>query len=229
MSEKRKWQKSVRLMAPLFLAAFALEPAQAAQNLPAPGSYTLPRIQKIPQASLLDANGASVSIDEKIRGDLTLLGFFYGHCEDPTGCPVAWSVFESVRDAAGRDPLLAKRLRLMFVSLDPERDTPTTMRLLEKSEKGEDGAIPWSFFTSASEATLAPLLKAMGQDVGHEVDAVGKRTGGLQHMLKVFLIDPEGWVREIYSVGFLTPETVLNDARTLAVTPPDAGANTEPH
>ena len=228
MSVKRKWWKCARLWVLLFLAAFALLPAQA-ENLPAPGSYALPRIQKTPRASLLDANGTSVSIDEKLRGDLTLLGFFYGHCDDPAGCPVSWSVFESVRDAAGRDALLARRLRLMFVSLDPERDPPATMRLLEKSEKGEDGSIPWSFFTSASEASLAPFLAAMGQDVGHEVDAGGRRTGGLQHMLKVFLIDPEGWVREIYSVGFLTPEAVLNDARTLALTVPDPRASTEPH
>ena len=34
-------------------------------------------------------------------------------------------------------------------------------------------------------------------------------------MLKVFLIDPAGFVREIYSSTFLHPETVLNDVETL--------------
>jgi protein SCO1 len=222
---KRMGARSARLAA-LFVAALSMTAAQATQNLPAPGTYALPRIQQTPRASLLDATGAPVAIEEKTRGALTLLSFFYAHCEDAAGCPVAWSVFESVREAAGRDPLLAGRLRLVFVSLDPQRDTPAVLRLLEKSENGADGAVPWSFLTSASESSLAPFTRAMGQDIGYEVDADGRRTGALQHMLKVFLIDPNGWVREIYSVGFLTPEAALTDARTLALS--DPGPRTEP-
>jgi protein SCO1/2 len=217
---KRIGARSARLAAPFLAAALSMTAAQATQNLPAPGTYALPRIQLTPRASLLDATGAPVAIEEKTRGALTLLGFFYAHCEDAAGCPVAWSVFESVREAARRDPLLAGRLRLLFVSIDPQRDTPAVLRLLEQSEKGADDAVPWSFLTGASEASLSPFIKAMGQDIGYEVDADGRRTGALQHMLKVFLIDPDGWVREIYSVGFLTPEAALNDARTLALSDP---------
>jgi protein SCO1/2 len=225
---KMKWARSARLAAPLLAAALVAAAAQASQNLPAPGSYVLQRIQQLPRTSLLDANGAPVSTDDKMHGAITLLGFFYAHCEDATGCPVAWSVFETVREAARRDPLLAARFRLVFVSIDPQRDTPAMMRLFENDEKGEDGDIPWSFLTSPSEASLAAFLTAMGQDVGPEFDAHGRRTGALQHMLKVFLVDPEGWVREIYSVGFLTPEAALNDARTLALAHPERGARTEP-
>ena len=36
------------------------------------------------------------------------------------------------------------------------------------------------------------------------------------HTLKVFLIDPEGRVREIYSTGYLMPRMIVNDIRTLA-------------
>jgi protein SCO1/2 len=220
MIVKRIGARSARLAASFLAAALSMTAAQATQNLPAPGTYALPRIQLTPRASLLDATGAPVEIEEKTRGALTLLGFFYAHCEDAAGCPVAWSVFESVREAARRDPLLAGRLRLLFVSIDPQRDTPAVLRLLEQSEKGADDAVPWSFLTGASEASLSPFIKAMGQDIGYEVDADGRRTGALQHMLKVFLIDPDGWVREIYSVGFLTPEAALNDARTLALSDP---------
>ncbi|MGE4173633.1 MAG: hypothetical protein AB7F41_14265, partial [Methylocystis sp.] len=55
-----------------------------------------------------------------------------------------------------------------------------------------------------------------------ETGRAGKRTGVINHMLKVFLIDPKGWVREIYSTAFLTPDGLLNDARTLAMEFPDA-------
>jgi len=36
-------------------------------------------------------------------------------------------------------------------------------------------------------------------------------------MLKVFLLDRQGQVREIYSAAFLHPEVILNDLRTLAM------------
>ncbi len=221
--------KSVRLAAPLFLASLLASPAPAAQNLPPPGAYVLQRIQRVPQSALLNTDGMPVSTEVALRGATTLLGFFYAHCDDAAGCPVAWSVFESVRETAQNDPLLSGRLRLAFVSIDPQRDTPAVLRLLESNEKAKDGNVPWSFLTAASEASLAPFLAAMGQDVGSEVDAQGRRTGAIQHMLKVYLIDSDGWVREIYSTGFLTPEAALNDARTLTLTNLQGGGHTEPH
>lgn len=39
----------------------------------------------------------------------------------------------------------------------------------------------------------------------------------LAHVLKVFLIDRSGFVREIYSSTFLHPQTVLNDIETLLI------------
>ena len=205
-----------------FAPAQAESGAPAARNLPAPGSYVLQRIQRVPEASLLDDSAAPAKISAYTRGAVTVLGFFYGHCADPTGCPVAWSAFEAARDEAPRDPLLATRLRLIFVSIDPERDTPTVMRLLQTNEQGRGGNTPWFFLTGASERELTPFLREMGQDVAYETNDAGRRTGIINHMLKVFLIDPDGWVREIYSTAFLTPESLLNDARTLAMEFPNA-------
>ena len=37
----------------------------------------------------------------------------------------------------------------------------------------------------------------------------------LHHMLKVFLIDPRGSVREIYTLAFIQPDVMMNDIRTL--------------
>ena len=37
----------------------------------------------------------------------------------------------------------------------------------------------------------------------------------MAHVLKVFLIDADGFVREIYNSTFLHPRTVLNDIETL--------------
>jgi len=220
VSARRKAARAVAVLTLAFAAAsaFAMEPA--ASRLPAPGTYVLRPIQRMPEASLLDSKSQPAALAAFTRGAVTALGFFYSRCADPLGCPVAWSTFEQARKQAEADPLLKGRLRLVFVSLDPTRDTPSVMRMLETEEK--DGEVPWVFLTGASEAQMTPLLAAMGQDVAYETGRAGKRTGAIHHMLKVFLIDPEGWVREIYSAAFLTPDALLNDARTLALEFPDA-------
>ena len=50
---------------------------------------------------------------------------------------------------------------------------------------------------------------------GRTDDTATRTTRELSHVLKVFLIDPRGDVREIYSSAFLHPQTVMNDITTL--------------
>ncbi len=208
----------------LVTALLAPSRAETAATLPEPGTYILHRIQSVPETALLNELAEPVKTSQYTRGAVTALAFFYGQCADPAGCPVAWSVFEAARQEASLDPLLATRLRLLFVSLDPQRDKPATMRFFAENEKGQDSDAPWFFLTGASEREIRPFLRAMGQDVAFATDDAGKRTGAVDHMLKVFLIDPDGWVREIYSTAFLTPESLLNDARTLALAFPQANS-----
>jgi protein SCO1/2 len=59
-------------------------------------------------------------------------------------------------------------------------------------------------------------VEGFGQDVEVPLDrSNGKPQRVLSHVLKVFLIDTAGDVREIYNSTFLHPQTVLNDIRTL--------------
>jgi hypothetical protein len=44
-------------------------------------------------------------------------------------------------------------------------------------------------------------------------DGVPRRT--VHHMLKMFLIDRTGVIREIYTLAFLQPTVIVNDIRTL--------------
>ena len=50
-----------------------------------------------------------------------------------------------------------------------------------------------------------------------ELDDKGKPTRTRTHLLKVFLIDAQAQVREIYSAAFLQPEVMITDLRTLAL------------
>ena len=67
----------------------------------------------------------------------------------------------------------------------------------------------WRFLTTASEASLKPVLDAYDQWV------IRDPSGAMSHLLRVYLIDRSKRIRNIYSVSFLHTDTLLNDIRTL--------------
>jgi hypothetical protein len=69
-----------------------------------------------------------------------------------------------------------------------------------------------------SARELRPLVEGFGQDVQSS-----RGRSELSHVLKVFLIDRAGDIREIYTSNFLHPQMVLNDIETLLAE--DAGGN----
>lgn len=201
---------------------------------PPPGTYALHRIMTAPDGEVLDLDGRPRRLSHFTRGRITLLGFIYTTCVDPDGCPLAYRVFETVKQSLEeRHPAGARRapgghggpaarprmpnIQLVTLSFDPLRDPPSVMRRYAGSRvRGDSSGIPWYFLTTRSARELAPLVEGFGQDVRYTIDrSSGKPRRELSHVLKVFLIDPEGFVREIYSSAFLHPQTVLNDVETL--------------
>ena len=184
---------------------------------PAPGTYTLHRIMAAPDGEVLDLDGRPQPLRRFTRDRITLLGLIYTTCVDPDGCPLTHRVLDAVRHAVSDTPRLRDKVRLVSLSFDPERDTPAAMRGYAGSRAVADASgVPWHFLTTRSGRTLAPILDGFGQDVRYTRAEPGQRTPReLSHVLKVFLIDPAGFVREIYSSTFLHPRTVLNDLDTL--------------
>jgi cytochrome oxidase Cu insertion factor (SCO1/SenC/PrrC family) len=184
---------------------------------PAPGSYELHRIMPAPDGEVLGIDGRPRRLSEFTRERITLLGFIYTACTDPDGCPLANRVFDSLRESIVASPKLRGEVRFVTLSFDPARDLPAVMRNFAGSRvKDEKGALPWYFLTTRSSRELMPLVEGFGQDVQvTRVVAGGKARTELSHVLKVFLIDRAGFVREIYSSTFLHPRTVMNDMETL--------------
>jgi cytochrome oxidase Cu insertion factor (SCO1/SenC/PrrC family) len=182
---------------------------------PAPGSYVLNAIQPAPDGRVLDSGGAPRRLAPFVTGAITLLSFVYTYCTDPLGCPLAYDTFVQLRERVMADPALQGRLRFVFLSFDPANDTPAAMRLYGGRLAARDGPLPWHFLTTRSVADLMPILEGFGQDVVVDLDASGRSTRTYSHMLKVFLIDRRGLVREIYTTAYLLPEVMLNDARSL--------------
>jgi protein SCO1 len=180
---------------------------------PPPGTYALNAIMRAPDGPVLDRDGRRRPLARFTAGKITLLGFIYTSCADPRGCPLTTQVFHTVRHRVSEDPDLRARVRLVSLSFDPRRDTPAAMR--HYAADVPDNGVEWAFLTTELPRTLVPLLDGFGQDVRVELDAHGRPAGPLAHVLKVFLIDTRGIVREIYTTSYLYPEVILNDIKTL--------------
>lgn len=188
-------------------------------RLPAPGTYTLPHLQRAPDGEVLGPDARPHRLHRLLAGRLTVLSFMYTYCRDPEGCPLAWRAMDSVYDQLQADPALALRTQLISLSFDPTNDTPQQMASVGGG-RTKDKLGRWLFLTTASVPRLLPLLAGFGQDVTVDFDANGRSTRTLNHLLKIFLVDASLQVREIYSVATLAPEAIVNDLRTLQREPP---------
>ncbi len=182
-----------------------------AYELPAAGSYALPPILRVADHELLRSDGARAKILDLAPGELAFVSFVYLGCRDASGCPLALATLARLDRALAQRGDLASRVRLVCVSFDPARDRPDDLARLRE---GLGPRADWRFFTAAGESDLAPVLADFGQDV----DAIPGPDGGsaaLGHVLKVFLVDSRGAVRNVYSTGFLDHRLLLRDVETL--------------
>jgi protein SCO1 len=183
---------------------------------PAPGTYELHRIMRAPDGRVLTVDGRLDRLSRFTQGRITLLGFIYTTCIDPEGCPLAYQVFDRVKAEIQATPALAGKVQLVTLSFDPARDSPEVMKHYAGSRLEEEGGLRWLFLTTPSAEDLMPLVEGFGQDVRYSVNrSTGRAVRELSHVLKVFLIDPSGYVREIYTSVFLHPRSILNDIQTL--------------
>ncbi|HSJ58529.1 MAG TPA: SCO family protein, partial [Anaerolineae bacterium] len=72
----------------------------------------------VPDFELVDQAGAPWRLSDH-RGDVVLLFFGYTSCPDV--CPTTLATWRSVHEQLGDE---AQRVRFVFVTVDPERDTP---------------------------------------------------------------------------------------------------------
>jgi cytochrome oxidase Cu insertion factor (SCO1/SenC/PrrC family) len=180
--------------------------------LPEPGTYRLPAIRKAAGGPVLDEDGLPHDLGDLVRGQVSVLAFIYTQCAEV--CPTATLRLAQLHDLAAADPAVTARLRLITMSFDPAHDTPEVMREHAAQWRGDAAGPEWLFLTASDSATLAPILAAYDQTVGPSPDP-SDETSQLNHILRVFLIDAQGKVRNIYSLDFLDANLVLGDIRTL--------------
>ncbi len=183
---------------------------------PAAGTYQLERILQAPDGVVLDSDGSAHRLQEFTRGKITLFSFIYTYCTDARGCPLAYATLHTLKDMIAADRRLRGEVRFVSMSFDPAFDTPAVMRSYGGEEAHASTPVAWHFLTTSSGAALAPVLAGFGQDASVAGPrAPGARAPILNHLLKVYLIDAAGAVREIYSPAYLHPAVLYNDIVTL--------------
>ena len=180
---------------------------------PAPGSYNLPALKRAGDGSVLHVNGLPGKLREILTGHITVLSFIYTRCADPSGCPYATGVLYKIHSISEQDPVIAENLRLVTFSFDPDHDTPYVLSDYSRALRKRTGA-EWLFLSTENKKDLTPILKAYGQQVDRKKDPEDP-LGPYSHLLRVYLIDRQGMIRNIYSTGMLDPRLVLTDVRTL--------------
>ena len=183
--------------------------------LPVPGAYQLPPVFKAADGEVVNSDGTTLRLHELFGERYVLLSFMYSSCSDLNGCPLTAYVFYQLKRAMADDPVLASNLRLVSLSFDPLHDSPEIMALYANNfgDSGRDGQ--WQFATTDSEQQLTPILQAYSQDVQRKLAIDSTAGTDFFHVLRVFLIDPQRQVRNIYSVSFLHTDLILADLKTL--------------
>ena len=176
-------------------------------------AYDLPPIGKAADGQVLTVDNTPKQLHQLMGDKLVLLSFIYSSCSDVNGCPYATQVLHKISRQLRQQPVLAEQLRVLTVSFNPLQDTPEKMR--QYGQGMNQGGLDWQFLTTASEQALQPLLEGYPQNIQKIYDEAGNFTGGFSHLLRVYLIDRNLQIRNIYSVDFLKPEIVLADIRNI--------------
>jgi cytochrome c peroxidase len=136
----------------------------------------------------------------------------YLGCHDAGGCPLLLSTLQQVDRKLAASPELRGRVRLATVSFDPGRDDPAAMASLRErlAPRGD-----WRFFTGRDATAMLPVLADFDQDAVPLLVREGETQGALRHVAKVFLIDGERRIRNVYGSGFLDARILLRDLETL--------------
>jgi protein SCO1/2 len=167
-----------------------------------------------PPFSLVDQGGSPVSL-AGLRGKAVVLDFIWARCPGP--CPVLTGILVDVQKAL--PPELRSRTQLVSITLDPENDTPEALHAYAR-KRGLDLS-NWSFL-SGPPAQVEAVTRGYGVFSARQAD------GSIDHLVAIFLLDPEGRVAERYIGLDHDPDEIASDvARVLAQAAPGA-ARSEP-
>jgi protein SCO1/2 len=178
----RRWATPLMVIGLLALALLALAATWVAGAFPRPYTFhgtQFEPVRPVADFTLTNQDGQPVRLSD-YRGKLVVLFFGYTHCPDV--CPTTLARLNQVMRALGDE---AKAVQVLFVSVDPERDTPAVLkRFLSHFNPTFVG------LTGQAEA-VAAVNTVFGVYVNQE--EVGSAAGYLvTHTARLYVIDRQG-------------------------------------
>jgi protein SCO1/2 len=164
------------------------------------GSLIEPEIAA-PQFELTDMHGEMFNL-EQLAGNVVVMFFGYTSCPDV--CPVTLSEFLQIRDKLGN---AADQVSFVFITVDPERDTPERMR------KYLTNFDPEIIGLSGDRSDLEPVWADYGVYQA-KVEGTSTENYFVDHSSRVYVIDKGGNLRLTYLFG-TENQLILEDVRHL--------------
>ena len=90
-----------------------------------------------------------------LKDQVVLISFIFTYC--PSACPLITQKMRAARDLLGEE--LGADLRLVSISIDPERDTPEAMKEFAERQQADGN---WLFLTGAPE-NINQIVQRLGQ------------------------------------------------------------------
>lgn len=160
------------------------------------GTFDPPR--DAPAISMRAVDGTPFSL-ERMRGKVVVLVFGYTACGDV--CPVTAGMLAQARKKLGAR---AEKLQVVFVSVDPERDTPQALReYLARFDTSFIGV-------TGTAQQMAAIRKAYGIQAKSHPLGEGKNDYVISHSTFLYLIDPQGKLRALMPFGH-SPADIVHD------------------
>lgn len=175
--------------------------AEAARRLAAPRTSSASRLRDgdaVPAFKLVDQHEAALT-EADLQGHQTLVTFIFTRCPLPEFCPLMVKRFRELQEVVAADAALARRVRLLSITLDPAYDTPEVLKAYGTTMKVD--FTRWRFATGGEEQ-ISAVAKAFA--------VYTERNGpSLDHTLATALIGPDGRVVEIWRGSGWTTDEVL--------------------
>jgi protein SCO1 len=147
---------------------------------------------------LTDQNGAKLRLSD-LRGSPLLLFFGFTHCADI--CPTTLAKLKAVREGA---PQELKSVRVLFISVDAERDTPAVLKSYLS------GLSPDFIGLTGSQAEVQEVARQFSAAVFKGNPTRDSHEYSVEHSSRVYLIDSAGRLRaELYDASIETTQQVV--------------------
>jgi protein SCO1/2 len=164
------------------------------------GGLVSPPLRK-PKFTLTDTSGAAFDFAAKTEGYTTLLFFGYTHCPDM--CPLQMSM---IAQAFKKIPAAtADQFKVVFVTTDPDRDTPQVLRAwLDHFDRRFIGLTGSQAAIDAAQiaANIAPAKKSAvradgNYEVGHAAFVLAYTRDDLAHVIYPVGVEAEDFAHDL--------------------------------